>query len=83
MAMEVYDSIPTIITTVVAIIAKVSIFIFLLGLVYYTSNYIVEEGVRWTFSILLSSLLSLIIGTVVGLTQFRIKRLLACCLLWA
>lgn len=46
MAMEVYDSIPTIITTVVAIIAKVSIFIFLLGLVYYTSNYIVEEGVR-------------------------------------
>ena len=30
----------------------------------------------WTMSLLLSSLLSLIIGTVVGLTQFRIKRLL-------
>ena len=31
----------------------------------------------WTFSLLISSLFSLIIGTVVGLTQFRIKRLFA------
>ena len=72
---DVYDAIPTIVTTFVAIIAKISIFIFLLELVYYTSNYF--SGYNWTFSLLASSLLSLIIGTVVGLTQFRIKRLLA------
>ena len=35
---DVYDAIPTIVTTFVAIIAKISIFIFLLELVYYTSN---------------------------------------------
>ena len=74
-APDVYDAIPTIVTTFVAIIAKISIFIFLLELVYYTSNYF--SGYNWTFGLLASSLLSLIIGTVVGLTQFRIKRLLA------
>lgn len=72
---DVYDAIPTIVTTFVAIIAKISIFIFLLELVYYTSNYFFEFN--WTFGLLISSLLSLIIGTVVGLTQFRIKRLFA------
>jgi len=72
---DVYDAIPTIVTTFVAIIAKISIFIFLLELVYYTSNYF--SGYNWTFSLLASSLLSLIIGTIVGLTQFRIKRLFA------
>ena len=35
---DVYDAIPTIVTTFVAIVAKISIFIFLLQLVYYTSN---------------------------------------------
>ena len=35
---DVYDAIPTIVTTFVAIVAKISIFIFLLELVYYTSN---------------------------------------------
>jgi NADH-ubiquinone oxidoreductase chain 2 len=72
---EVYDAIPTIVTTFVAIIAKISIFILLLELVYYTGNNLTDNN--WTFSLLLSSLLSLIIGTVVGLTQFRIKRLFA------
>ena len=72
---DVYDAIPTIVTTFVAIIAKISIFIFLLELVYHTSSYISEFS--WTYALLISSLLSLIIGTVVGLTQFRIKRLLA------
>lgn len=73
--MDVYDAIPTIVTTFVAIIAKISIFIFLLDLVYHTNNNISEFS--WTYGLLISSLLSLIIGTVVGLTQFRIKRLLA------
>ncbi len=72
---DVYDAIPTIVTTFVAIIAKISIFIFLLELVYYTTDY--SSSLNWTFSLLISSLFSLIIGTIVGLTQFRIKRLFA------
>jgi NADH-ubiquinone oxidoreductase chain 2 len=79
---DVYDAIPTIVTTFVAIIAKISIFIFLLELVYYTNNSLIQGSFstvtsNWTFGLLISSLLSLIIGTVVGLTQFRIKRLFA------
>lgn len=72
---DVYDAIPTIVTTFVAIVAKISIFILLLQLVYYTNNSFTEMS--WTFILLVSSLFSLIIGTVVGLTQFRIKRLFA------
>ena len=72
---DVYDAIPTIVTTFVANIAKISIFIFLLELVYYTGNYFFDFN--WTSGLLISSLLSMIIGTVVGLTQFRIKRLFA------
>jgi NADH-ubiquinone oxidoreductase chain 2 len=74
---DVYDAIPTIVTTFVAIVAKISIFIFLLELVHYTSNSYFNFQFSWTSSLLVSSLLSLIIGTVVGLTQFRIKRLFA------
>lgn len=72
---DVYDAIPTIVTTFVAIVAKISIFILLLQLVYYTNNSFTEMS--WTFILLVSSLFSMIIGTVVGLTQFRIKRLFA------
>jgi len=78
---DVYDAIPTIVTTFVALVAKISILIFLLELVYYTSNNFYSsfagQDVNWTFSLIISSLFSLIIGTVVGLTQFRIKRLFA------
>ena len=73
--MDVYDAIPTIVTTFVAIIAKISIFILLLEIVYFTSNYF--SDFNWTSGLLMSSLLSLIIGTVVGLAQVKIKRLLA------
>ncbi len=72
---DVYDAIPTIVTTFVAIIAKISIFIFLLELIYYTNNLI--SKFNWTFGLLISSFFSLIVGTVAGLTQFRIKKLLA------
>lgn len=72
---DVYDAIPTIVTTFVAIIAKISIFIFLLELVYYTNHFLLNF--HWTYGLLVSSLLSLIVGTVLGLTQFRIKRLFA------
>ena len=74
---DVYDSIPTIVTTYVAIISKISIFVFFLELVHYTSKSLFAFNFSWTTSLLLSSLLSLIVGTVVGLTQFRIKRLYA------
>ena len=72
---DVYDGIPTIVTTYVAIIAKISIFAFLLELVYYTEYYILDFS--WKNILLLSSLFSLIIGSVLGLTQSRIKRLFA------
>ncbi len=74
---DVYDAIPTIVTTFVAIVAKISIFVFLLELVHYTNNSLFTSQFVWTTSLLVSSLLSLIIGTIVGLTQFRIKRLFA------
>lgn len=74
---DVYDGIPTIVTSFVAIIAKISILILILQLVYYTNNIYIYTGYSWTFALLLSSLLSLIIGTVLGLTQYRIKRLYA------
>ncbi len=72
---DVYDAIPTIVTTFVAIIAKISILIMFLELVYYTGNSFLN--VTWINNLILSSLLSLIIGSVLGLTQFRIKRLYA------
>lgn len=74
---DVYDAIPTIVTTFVAIVAKISIFIFFLELVHYTCNSLFAFKFSWTLSLLVSSLLSLIIGSVLGLSQFRIKRLLA------
>ena len=75
---DVYDAIPTVVTTFVAIIAKISILILLLQLVYYTNNSFSSEGeMNWTFLLLMSSLFSLLVGTIVGLSQFRIKRLLA------
>jgi NADH-ubiquinone oxidoreductase chain 2 len=74
---DVYDAIPTIVTTFVAIIAKISIFMFLLEIVHYTNNSIFASQYSWTSGLLVSSLLSLVVGTVVGLTQSRIKRLFA------
>ena len=72
---DVYDGIPTIVTTYVAIVAKISIFAFLLELVYYTEYYFFAFS--WKSILVISSLFSLIIGSVLGLTQFRIKRLFA------
>lgn len=90
---DVYDAIPTIVTTFVAVFAKISILILLLEIVHYTTNYGYNESLNiyvennnltgsstnysWTFGILISSFLSLIIGSTLGLTQFRIKRLYA------
>ena len=72
---DVYDAIPTIVTTFVAIIPKISIIIFLYKLINYTSSEIIS--LSWTNNIIISSILSLIIGSILGLTQYRIKRLYA------
>ena len=91
---DVYDAIPTVVTAFVAVFSKISIFILLLELVHYTTNFLeaspVEGDVNytdeqanslfnfsWTYTLLVSSLLSLLIGAILGLTQFRIKRLYA------
>lgn len=74
---DVYDSIPTVVTTFVAILPKISIFLLLLNLIYYLNSNFLNSEINWIFNLILSSLLSLIIGTIVGLTQFRIKRLFA------
>ena len=74
---DVYDAIPTVVTTFVAIIPKISILVFLLQLVHYTSNSFSTLSFTWTNGLLFSSLLSLMIGTVLGLSQSRIKRLYA------
>lgn len=73
---DVNDAIPTIVTTFVAIIAKISILIFLLELVYYTGRSKFGRF-NWTYTFLISSILSLMVGAIVGLVQFRIKRLLS------
>lgn len=83
---DVYDAIPTIVTTFVAVFAKISILVLLLELVHYTGNAVTSNNLlsenyfantSWTFTLLISSFLSLIIGSVLGLTQSRIKRLYA------
>lgn len=76
---DVYDAIPTSVTTFVAIFTKISIFILLLELVHYTTNFFTFENNQnnsfWTYTLLTSSLISIIIGSILGLTQFRVKRL--------
>ena len=71
----VYDAIPTVTTTFVAIIPKISILTLLFDLVY--STWYTTFNYSWTSILLFSSFLSLIIGSVLGLTQYKIKRLYA------
>lgn len=77
-APDVYDNVPTIVTTWLSIMPKISIFIFLLeiqSLPWIDYNILNVEFYNKNL-LLISSLLSLIIGSVVGLAQVRIKRLL-------
>ena len=80
-APDVYDAVPTIVTTWLAVMPKISIFILLLTLHSLTEGLGLSIGDVtvnvWQALLLVCSLLSLIIGTVVGLAQFRIKRLLS------
>lgn len=80
-APDVYDESPTIVTIWLTIMPKISILILLLEIFTQISsvNPVLESlGLNTIkFLLLISSLFSLIIGTVVGLTQIKIKRLLA------
>lgn len=73
--MDVYDDSPTIVTIWLTIMPKISILILILEL------YIGEQNIMNYLEVknvlLICSLLSLILGTLVGLAQNRIKRLLA------
>jgi NADH-ubiquinone oxidoreductase chain 2 len=73
---DVYDAIPTIVTTFVAIIPKISILILLYNISYYTynDNWV---GLSWSNTLIISSILSFIVGSILGLVQYRIKRLFA------
>jgi len=72
---DVYDSIPTIITTFVTIVTKISILIFILKIINMTFKDLYSFS--WINCLLISSVISMIIGTILGLTQYRIKRLYA------
>jgi NADH-ubiquinone oxidoreductase chain 2 len=87
-APDVYDNSPTIVTIWLTIMPKISILIFLLEL--YVQGIGLEVGILTGENIknniigleiknllFISSLISLILGTLVGLAQTRIKRLLA------
>jgi len=86
-APDVYDESPTIVTIWLTIMPKISILILILEIfTQITSvipkieslNTVPELGLNTLINLLLiSSLFSLIIGTVVGLAQTKIKRLLA------
>ena len=86
---DVYDSVPTIVTTFIAVFTKISILILMLIIVTninkytYTNDLDINQQINqslnnsWILVLLVSSLLSLIIGSILGLTQFRVKRLYA------
>lgn len=73
---DVYDGQPTTVTVWLAVIPKISILIFL-------SRFLLESlqnsssDIWWFDFLILASFLSLLIGTILGLSQYRIKRLLA------
>jgi len=81
---DVYDGVPTVVTTWLTLMPKIS----LLTFVIHLSNNLYNTGVldinetwytpaTWSTLLATAAMLSLIIGTVVGLAQIRIKRLLA------
>src|SRR5579871_2367427 len=73
-APDVYDGVPTLVTTWLTTIPKISLLVFILE--FQGFNQLINWS-SWTYLLLISSLLSLIVGTIGGLTQYKIKRLLA------
>ena len=74
---DVYDGVPTIVTTFIALVGKLALLILFLMLVHYSSTISSTQNYSWTTTLTISCFFSLIIGTLLGLTQIRIKRLLA------
>nr|WVH38141.1 NADH dehydrogenase subunit 2 [Poriella subacida] len=75
---DVYDDSPTIVTIWLTIMPKISILMFLLEIQSQIGNNLLTIfSLSIKNLLLISSLLSLLIGTIVGLSQSRIKRLLA------
>lgn len=70
---DVYDGVPTVVTTYIAIVPKIAI----IGLFIDLVSHMESVAYSWKVIFILSSLLSFIIGSVLGLTQYRIKRLFA------
>lgn len=83
-APDVYDGTPTIVTAWLSTIPKISIFVFLLELQNGTQGNLESLSLLlgddtvsiWKNLLLSASLLSLLLGTILGLSQHRIKRLL-------
>lgn len=80
---DVYDGVPTIITTWIATMPKIGLLVSLVNIV----NIFVQPGLNsnmvngiiqtnFTNLLLVSSVLSFVVGAIVGLSQVRIKRLL-------
>nr|WBU10798.1 NADH dehydrogenase subunit 2 [Malassezia equina] len=87
---DVYDGVPTIITSWVSTMPKIGILVFLLNLSFIATGYSIDWDMipsilNGNFSpyakpfqtlLLISSVLSFLVGSIVGLSQVRIKRLL-------
>ncbi|CAO3668058.1 unnamed protein product [Rhizopus microsporus] len=72
-APDVYDGVPTVVTTWLTTMPKIAFLVFILEFQGFTQ---LTNWSSWTNLLLISSLLSLLIGTIGGLAQYRIKRLL-------
>lgn len=88
---DVYDGVPTVITTWISTMPKIGILVYLLNITCVATGYNVVEmgsisesvGNLYTVYakplqtlLLVSSVLSFLVGSIVGLSQYRIKRLL-------
>ena len=76
-APDVYDGVPTKVTAWLAIMAKISILTFLLDLTIGSISLTSSSLSSLSNLMLIAAFLSLLVGTIVGLAQQRIKRLLA------
>jgi NADH-ubiquinone oxidoreductase chain 2 len=66
-APDVYDGVPTMVTAWLTIMPKLSILVF-----FIMNNFLIEPNL-----LMISALLSLLLGSITGLAQYKIKRLLA------
>lgn len=88
---DVYDGVPTVITTWISTMPKIGILVYLLNITCVATGYSVVDmgsvseslGSLYTVYaeplqtlLLVSSVLSFLVGSIVGLSQYRIKRLL-------